>query len=595
MTVGCSSSDSGNAEPQDIEIENQDASDTDTDADTDTDTDTDTDADTDTDTDNNPVDTTGGIFVPSPSDLHENTDLYLQDGYATATVIRVDVRTVTTPGVCTVDDQSGCTLDDVKADIYDNDELTVDIAVHVSADDFANDGTLSNATMRQRGGGARFADQKSFRIKLDSKDVLWRNERYLQLNKHPFENSRIRNKLAFDVMSQVPHLPSMRTQYVNLWIDDGQGPVDYGLFTHVERPNDDYLERHGLDPDGNLYKAEDFRFDADDLGDVAVDANGAPLSELRYESVLNIKEGKDHRGLFAMMSALHDPNRDFDSVLDQYFNRNNVKTWMAVNLLLQQSDATRHNYYLYQPSDSEKFYFLPWDYDAALKTWREPENSYEREPLRLRQLFGYASGTENYFTSRYYQQPDAHQQLLEAASFIRENYMTDAFMSQATNSQTSVVSPFMQRAPDSIHNVFYSESSSRAIAENPRINEEAHRNLFHVPMTPTMLEPELIQDQWQFSWTPAVSVTGHTISYDLEIASTPTFEAGSVLASISNIADDSETISASVDTNLLPAGDYFARLTARSDNEPGRFWQIAYNRAETSTGRYYGLLAFQVP
>ena len=542
-----------------------------------------------------PVDTTGGIFVPSASDLVENTDLYLEDGYATPNVIRVDVRTVTTPGSCTVDDDSGCTLDDVEADVIDNDELTVDIEVHVSADDFADDGSISNASMRQRGGGARFADQKSFRIKLDSKNDLWRNERFLQLNKHPFESSRIRNKVAFDVMSQIPHLPSMRTQLVNLWIDDGEGPVDYGLFTHVERPNDDYLERHGLDKDGNLYQAEDFRFDADDLEDIAVDEDGEPLSDIRFESVLDIKEGKDHRGLFNMMSALHDPDRDFESVLDQYFNLNNVKTWMAVNILLQQADATRHNYYLYQPSDSEKFYFLPWDYDAALKGWDEPENNYEREPLRVRTTFGYSTSSENFFTTRYLQQSGIHDELVEATAYIRENYMTDSFMTETTNNLTMAASPFQQRAPDSTYNQFYRESSSLAVAENPRINEQAHRELFHIPTPPYLHEPERNGDQWRFSWAPAFSVTSQELSYDLEIANNPDFSASSTIVNIDNIADSDDVIAVDVNALSLPTGTYYARLTARSSNEPGRFWQVANNIFDSETDRYFGVITFDAP
>ena len=129
---------------------------------------------------------------------------------------------MTTPGTCTADDESGCTLADVLADVDKTDDLTVDIPIHVSGDDFPDDGSVSNAELRLRGGGSRFAPQKSFRIKLDSKEVLWRNERYFQLNKHPFDRSRIRNKLAMDVMSKIPNLPSMRTQFVNLWIDDGE-------------------------------------------------------------------------------------------------------------------------------------------------------------------------------------------------------------------------------------------------------------------------------------------------------------------------------------------------------------------------------------
>ena len=95
---------------------------------------------------------------------------------------------------------------------------------------------------------------------------------------------RLDNKLATDVMSVIPSLPSLRTQFVNLWIDDGAGPVDYGLFTHVERVNDNYLEKRGWDDKGKIYKAEDFRFNAEDLSDILVDEDGEPLDEDRFET-----------------------------------------------------------------------------------------------------------------------------------------------------------------------------------------------------------------------------------------------------------------------------------------------------------------------
>jgi hypothetical protein len=536
------------------------------------------------------------IFAPSPTDLILNRSTYQQDGYSITNVIRVDVRTQATSGPCTEDDLSGCTLADVMADVDKNDELKVDIPVHFSSDDFADDGSVSNAELRLRGGGSRFAPQKSFRIKLDSKEVLWRQERHLQLNKHPFDSLRIRNKLAFDMMSEVPHLPSMRTQFVNLWIDDaGNGPEDYGLFTHVERPNDLHLKKHGLDEDGNLYKAEDFRFDKSDLLDIAVNEDGKPLDKDRFESSLEIEEGKDHRSLVAMMSALHDPDRSFDSVLEQYFNRNNVTAWMAVNILLQQADATRHNYLLYNPSGTEKFYFIPWDYDAAMGTWQEPPNSYDADALRERLEYGHAVGAMNVFTSRYYRQPGMHTQILAAVDYIRQNYITDSLITERAALYASLVEAYEARAPDSEHNEFFSTSSAAALAENPAKNEQALKTSFSIPMPPVLLEPILDSTQWLFSWEPAYDVTGHDISYDLQISTTLAFAADDITIDITGIEDSSVVVNQRIEASQLPAGEYYTRLTARVSSEPNRFWQVASNIIEVDGLRHFGVIQFTAP
>jgi len=527
--------------------------------------------------------------------ISEPADYYQRNGYGNLDVIRIDVKTVTTPGTCEVGDLSGCTLADLLADIDKRDELKVEIAVHFKSDDFSDDGSVSNATMRMRGSGSRLGDQKSFRIKLDSKQDLWRNERHIQLNKSPFDSSRIRNKLAFDTMSDIPHMPSIRTQFVNLWIDDGDGPVDQGLYHHVERPSKYYLQNRGFDPDGNMYDAEDFQFELSDLSDVAVDADGVPINEDFFESALGINAGEDHRQLVAMLTALHDPERTFVSVLDQYFDRNNVMTWMAVNILLHQYDAVRHNYYLFNPAGSEKFYFLPWDYDEALGTWKEPPDNYERDSLRQRVDFGYAAGEPNIFISNFYRLPGMHQQMILAVDYIRQNYMTDAIFTQRAEKYIRIAEPFQQRAPDDQFNPWFNISSAMKFARGPGENVDALKSRFSIPMPPTLYEPVLQGSEWRFSWKPAYDVTGNGIKYELQVSRNPSFEPEDVVVDLINIGDADGTVIQGVDESQLPSGTYYARLTARANNDPDRFWQISLNRLEQDGRRYYGVMRFTVP
>ncbi len=261
-----------------------------------------------------------------------------------------------------------------------------------------------------------------------------------------------------------------------------------------------------------MYKAEDFQFNESDLLDVAVDDEGSPLDKDRFESSLEIEEGKDHRALVAMLSALHDPERTFDSVLDQYFNQNNVMTWMAVNILLFQAVATRHNYLLYNPAGSEKFYFLPWNYDAATGRWQEPPNSYDNDALRQRREYGYAVGSMNDFTSRYYKLAGIHERMKEATSYIRQNYLTDALVAEKATLLASLVAPSEIQALDNQYNIEYRESSALRFVENIGLNEEALKSSFSIPMPTTLIQPQLDDSRWVFRWEPAYDVTGHEIT-----------------------------------------------------------------------------------
>jgi len=450
-----------------------------------------------------------GVFPPQVSDVGDNLATYQQDGYASVDVIRVDLRIEAGAGPCTPGDYSGCTLNDVLSDVNSDDDFKPRVNVHFRADDYPEDGSISNAELFQRGGSTRSADQKSFRIKLDMK-----------------------NKLAFDLMAEIPHLPSSRTQFVNLWIDSGQGPVDQGLYTHVENPGSNYLEKHGFDRDDRLYKTEFFNFSLSDLRNVRVDASGEPIDEDQFERSLEIEAGDDHRPLVQMLTDLHDPTRSFESVLDQYFNRNNVLTWMAVNFLLHQTDAVTHNFIMLNPQGSEKFYFLPWDYDGGFSLELEPPAaSLLNVDLQKRLFYGYARGHTSEFHRRYYALPGIHQEMIEAVASLRMNYITDSNVNERATRYESVVRPFATRAGS----------------------------------------------QWLFEWSPAIEVTGNDVSYDLQISSTVQFAPNDIVYSATDVAS-SGVLAHRVDAALLLPQDHFVRIIARASNDPMRFWQVAENQ-----------------
>jgi len=487
----------------------------------------------------------GDVFEPLASDIGPDRSRYLADGYDPVNVTRVDLRTATSAGICSDEDQSGCTLMDVMQDVDKRDELTVDIPVHFMSDDFADDGSTNNAELRLRGGGSRFAQQK--------------------------------------------HLPSFRTQFINLWIDDGNGPQDYGLFTHVERSNDDYLESRGLDKDGNLYKADNFRFTLTDLDHLEVDNKGKPLDKERFESRLEIEEGKDHRALVSMMRALHDPQRSFESVLDEYFNRNNVLAWMSANLLLRHTDGTYQNYILYNPSDTEKFYFIPWDYDAALVRWQLPaDDSYSNADIRSRASYGYSLGAGNFFMDSFYRLPGIHEQLLRTVAYLRQNAMDDATIIEQAYRNADLIEPYMTRLPDSEYNSdFYNRLS---FDSKIAWNEEAIQTRFNVPIPPTLRTPVRERNGWRFSWAPAYSPTGDTITYDMQISSSRLFEPENIAIELTNIEDAMPTVERLVDSDILPMPTYYVRLIARADSDPARFWTAARNRLLEDDTLYYGMI-----
>ena len=459
-------------------------------------------------------------LTPPPmagSPLEEPSDYYRRDGYATVDVVRMDVRTVTTPGPCTDDDDSGCTLDDVNADNDPDDGLTVEIPVHFRADDFPDDGKEDNAELRQRGATARLSDQKSYRVELKGKGVRWRGEDRLQLNKNPYDPSKIRNKLAFDLISEIPNLPSMRTQFVDLWIDDGAGPEPYGLFTHVEAAVGEYLENRGWDEDDRLYKAEKFLYAGEDLAFMELDEDGEPVDEDAFESRLEIKGGDDHRTLVKMIRAVNDRDQAFEDVLARHFDEDNVITWVTVNILLRHIDGVTHNFYLYNPVGSEKFYIIPWDYDQTFAFQEFPTGGFGEEDLIRRLNYGYARVSRE-------QLPQA---ALQDAGLPREgagegraaperpadgqrHHRAGEPLHRGRHPRRRPTARRVQVRPD-VH---------RRFAEFVSRSHDALRSTYSIPLPPSLATPraEPNLDRVRFGWSPAYDVTGGSLTYDLEVS-----------------------------------------------------------------------------
>lgn len=115
--------------------------------------------------------------------------------------------------------------------------------------------TIPNATVQIRGQTSSRNAQKNYKIKLIDNSDSWNGQRTIALNKHMGEGLRFRNKLAYDLMTEIPQIMSLRTQFVHLYVRDltGDNPdefVDYGLYTQVEQLNKTALRTHGLDKTG---------------------------------------------------------------------------------------------------------------------------------------------------------------------------------------------------------------------------------------------------------------------------------------------------------------------------------------------------------
>ena len=510
------------------------------------------------------------------------------------TLLNMRVKTVIGTGLCVADIYDGCTLDDVLNDIDGSDDFKPEIKVHMTADDFPDDGLVSNAELRQRGATSRGAPQKSFRVKLDSSDDLWRGERRIQLVKSFWDFSRIRNKLSYDLFAGIPNLPSMQTQFVNFKVEDQSNVEDYGLYTHVEYFGKEYLVQRGWDDDSGVYKAENFYFKDDPA--FALDAAGEPVDVDAFEKLMEIKRGDDHTKFVEMVQALNNPSLDFNTqVFSKYFNQDNYLSWFAVNLLLDNYDTNFHNFYLYNPKDTEKFYMVPWDYDLGLGALFDTNYIGRTDLPRWTQSHANWWGQELH--QQFLRQPGNLELLKDAMEEIKDKYLTPAKIQEKADSYYNVAFPVITSSPD-IDKLYIGGTNPEKVAAYNRIfsslaakvqqNYEQFVDRIGDPMPFNLKDPVASGGSYTFEWSTAESLTGQTIRYDLEVSTTATFDSGTVVYSEDGIQGTSKTL-----PWLYASGDYYYRVIARDANAPSQYWQVGYNEIKLDSGpAVYGVVAF---
>ena len=100
-------------------------------------------------------------------------------------------------------------------------------------------GAVTNGTIELRGSTTRSAPQKSYQIKLSAGAAPWRGSHTINLLKHPFDLTRVRNTLSFELFRRITGFTSLRTGFVHLFIN----AVDQGLYEWVEEPDERFPRR----------------------------------------------------------------------------------------------------------------------------------------------------------------------------------------------------------------------------------------------------------------------------------------------------------------------------------------------------------------
>ncbi|MEO8181444.1 MAG: CotH kinase family protein [Deltaproteobacteria bacterium] len=231
--------------------------------------------------------------------------------------------------------------------------------------------TLPSIGVRLKGEASfrEIDDKPAFRLKLDefvSGQRLFGVKR-LTLNNDVQDPSSLSQSLAYRLF-RAAGMPAPRCNHALLYVNGEY----YGLYSNVETEDKVFLSRWFSSDDGNLYEEG-----GNDL------VAGAAAS---FE--LETNEGKNDRSdLAGLIAALARATPgDFHQIVGQQLDLDRYLSFAALEALAGGEDGysyvrgTPNNFRLYRDPATQRFVFLPWGLDRALRPRFEPELVHEWVP-----------------------------------------------------------------------------------------------------------------------------------------------------------------------------------------------------------------------
>ncbi len=323
--------------------------------------------------DSSPVDE---VVPDAAADEPPDYDLLFQDGV----VQRIDIE------IGAADHQA--MMDDLAAlfpaggmGSFDADPIYVPVTVRFG------DRTWSYVGMRYKGNSSlRTAWQTgvrklSFRLNFDKYEDVYpetTNQKFHGFKEMTFSNgfkdpSLIRDKTAADIF-RAAGVPAARSAFIRVYVDVGEGPVYFGLYTMIEDPSDAMLDAQFADGSGNLYKPE------------GESATWGSFAAADFEKKTNETSGfEDVQAAITALNADRADAAAWRAGLEAAFDVAGFLRVLAVNQTMVNWDSygcIAHNYYLYgDPSAGGRLVWFPWDLNEALYAGMTPPNCYPQSVM----------------------------------------------------------------------------------------------------------------------------------------------------------------------------------------------------------------------
>ena len=417
-----------------------------------------------------------------------------------------------------------CDPDDF-AYIYENFEQDIYIPITIT-----HEGTTwTDVEMRIRGDGSRFLPKKSLKVKFfDTPFSNGRDE--LNFNAEYEDKSYIRATLS-SMIFNMSGQKCFTTEHARLYLNG----EFLGLYNSTENMDEFFLEAHGLDPDGNLYKAS---------------VDGACLSI--YDDVVNFWEQKTGSGnkedLIQLIAGLNQVSvEDFPEFIAETMDYNQAVNIIACNMVTCNQSTYYHNYYMYRDANgSGRWEMMPWDLDKTLSLYSWRNHTYSSANWT----------SDNPFLEKTILNPVMLADIKSRANQIfSEVFRTDIFWPKIDSLVQALQTSVAQDTTDDIQSV--DEWLAKVQIEKNHFAtfpEKLNWYFDNVQSSFTCLPTPVVNpDKVTFRWTPSVDPNELPVTYKFLLTSGSMFE-----------PDLTQTFTGIQDTFLIiqdiPEGDYYWKV-----------------------------------
>lgn len=456
--------------------------------------------------------------------------------------------------------------------------------------DIKTDINSKNATIRVRGNTSRGDKYKSYKVKLENSAKPFFGQTNLNINKHTWDITKIATKLQTDLLVDIDDLLSYRTYFMRVWIRDTTLPEEeqqfqyQGLYTEIEQPDKEYLRVRGLGENGVTYKARNFAFG---FSDGLRNVDDPMYDKDKFEAVLGIQAGNNHRKLLEMLAAVNDMSLDFKEVFQTYFDEENYLTWLAFNLLMGNEDVISQNYIFFSLGNSKTWYFIPWDFDGALyfdkyvDTWQYPLSLRSMQRLNISILH-----------RRYFQIDGSIEKLQKKMEELLCKSITRERVRELVAPYKGVLYKTLSIPPDDRLKditleelMVYLDNLHEGMVESYELYK---RNIAY-PIPVFVAQPEKQEDgSLRFAWEPSYSYQGLAITYKIQVLDDTMDK---VIFEQEGIEDTCWVLKEG-----LKPGAYFLRVSV-VDSEGHEQTNLEYSMKQAEDGwpvEIYGLLDFVI-